>query len=79
MNLYRYTYNQLDNIKNCDNIRHYHNYIKASITNIEGVSISNQIRDDIKNRFQQGLRFWNNDDIQYDMKNYENFLVENII
>lgn len=79
MNLYRYTYNQLDNIKNCDNIRHYHNYIQADITNIEGVSISNQIRDDIKNRFQQGLRFWNNDDIQYDMENYENFLVENII
>lgn len=76
MNLYWYTYNQLDNIKNCDNIRYYHNYIKASITNIYGVSISNNIRDDIKSRFNQGVRFWNSDNIQYEMENYENWLTD---
>lgn len=74
MNLYGYTYNQTDNIKNCDNIRHYHNYIEADLTNINGVSISNAIRDDIKNRFRQGIRFWNSDAVQYDMENYENWL-----
>ena len=71
MDLYGFTYNQIDNIKNFDNVRYYHNYIQAEILNIEGVSISNSIRDDIKNRFQQGLRFWNNDNIQYDLENYE--------
>lgn len=76
MNLYRYTYNQLDNIKNCDNIRYYHNYIKTSITNIYGVSISNNIRNDIKSRFNQGVRFWNSDNIQYEMENYENWLTD---
>ena len=51
MNLYGYTYNQVNNIKNVDNLRYYHNYIKTSITNIYGVSISNNIRNDIKSRF----------------------------
>ena len=76
MNLYGYTYNQLDNIKNCDNIRYYHNYVEASIANIYGVSISNNIRDDIKSRFNQGVRFWNSDNIQYEMENYENWLTD---
>ena len=79
MNLYGYTYNQLDNIKNIDNLRHYHNYVEADVTTISGVSVSNAIREDIKSRFNQGVRFWNSDNIQYDMENYENFLVENII
>ena len=74
MNLYGYTYNQLDNIKNCDNIRYYHNYVQADITDIDGVSISNAIRDDVKNRFSHGVRFWNSDTIQFTSENYENWL-----
>lgn len=74
MNLYGYTYNQLDNIKNIDNLRHYHNYVEADVTTISGVSVSNAIREDIKSRFNQGVRFWNSDNIQYDMENYENWL-----
>lgn len=76
MDMYGFTYNQVDNIKNCDNIRYYHNYIEADLTNITGISISNVIRDDIKNRFVQGVRFWNTDNIQYTLENYEKWLNE---
>lgn len=79
MDMYGFTYNQVDNIKNCDNIRYYHNYIEADLTNITGISISNTIREDIKNRFIQGIRFWNTDNIQYTLENYEQWLTQQTI
>lgn len=66
--------NQYDNVKNVWNIRKYYNYVKADLDAIIGVSISNVARADIKQRFQNGIRFWNSDNIQYDLENYENWL-----
>lgn len=74
MDLYGFTYNKVDNIKNVWNIRKYHNYVQANIDAINGVSMSNTARADIKQRFQNGLRFWNSDNIQYSLENYENWL-----
>ena len=71
MDLYGFTYNQIDNIKNVWNIRKYHNFIQANVENISGVSMSNTAREDIKQRFQNGIRFWNSDNIQYNLENYE--------
>lgn len=76
MDMFGFTYNQVNNIKNVDNLRHYHNYVEAEVTTISGVSVSNAIREDIKSRFNQGVRFWNSDNIQYDMENYENWLTD---
>ncbi len=74
MDIFGFTYNQVDNIKNVWNIRKYHNYVQANIDAIIGISMSNIARTDIKQRFQNGLRFWNSDNIQYDLENYEKWL-----
>lgn len=82
MNMFGMTLNRVDSIKKYDNIRRYHNYIEADIEGISGVSISNPIRDDIRNRFSAGVRFWNkNNDgnfvISYEEENYERWLEDN--
>lgn len=74
MDLFGFNYNQVDNIKNIWNIRKYHNYVQANIDAISGVSMSNTARADIKQRFQNGIRFWNSDNIQYNLENYEKWL-----
>ena len=76
MNLFGFIYNQIDNIKSLCNIRKYHNYIQAELDSIYGVSISNAARTDLKQRFGNGVRFWNSDCIQYDLENYEKWLEE---
>ena len=73
INMSGMTLNKVANIKNYDNVRHYHNYIKANIENIIG-DISNPIREDIRQRFANGVRFWNEDSIQYKKENYERWL-----
>jgi len=74
MCLYGFTINLVDNIKNYDNIRKYYNFIRASIDNINGISISDNIRNDMRQRFAEGLRFWNMDNISYKKENYEKWL-----
>ena len=74
MDLFGFNYNQVDNIKNVWNIRKYHNYVQADIDAIIGISMSNIARTDIKQRFQNGIRFWNSDNIQYSLENYEKWL-----
>ncbi len=69
-----FTYNRYDNIKNCYNIRKYYNYIEAELDAVSGVSMSNVARTDMKQRFQNGIRFWNSDEIQYSLENYEKWL-----
>ena len=73
INMYGMTFNKIDNIKKYDNIRAYHNYIQANIEDIQG-EISKPIRDDIRQRFANGVRFWNDDDINYSKENYERWL-----
>lgn len=74
MCLYGFTVNRFGNPKDYDNIRHYYNYVKAQIDSIRGIPISNAVRDDIRQRFAKGVRFWNSDNIDYDMENYEEWL-----
>lgn len=68
-----YTFGRVDNIKNVDNLRHYFNFIQAIIQDIKG-NISTPIREDIRQRFANGVRFWNEDNIQYEKENYERWL-----
>ena len=75
MYLHGFTFNKVDNIKKYDNIRKYFNFIQANIENIIG-EISTPIREDIKQRFADGVRFWNSDTIDYSQENYERWLEE---
>lgn len=74
MYLSGFSYGQLDNVRNYDNKRHYFNFVQTNIESFNGVSMSNQIRDDLKMRFANGVRFWNQDNIDYTMENYEKWL-----
>ncbi len=73
MNLYGFSYNSIGNLKDFVNIRKYHNYIKAQIQGIYG-AMSNMARNDLRQRFANGIRFWNSDDINYNHENYEKWL-----
>lgn len=73
VNMYGMTLNKVANIKDYDNLRAHHNYIQANIEDIKG-EISNPIRDDIRQRFASGIRFWNVDEISYEKENYERWL-----
>ena len=73
INMNGMTLNKVENIKKYDNMRAYHNYIQANIENIKG-NISSPIRDDIRKRFANGIRFWNVDEISYEKENYERWL-----
>lgn len=72
--LYGFIYNSIGNIKSYLNIRKYYNYVKAEIDSIRGIELSNNARLDIKQRFREGIRFWNSDEIQYNLENYEKWL-----
>lgn len=74
---YGFNVNVFGNPKDYDHIRHYYNYVKATIESISGVPMSNAIRNDIRQRFMNGVRFWKSDNIDYDMENYEEWLNQN--
>lgn len=74
MYLYGFTYNRLDNIKNCDNLRKYFNYVRALVSDLGGISMSSIVKDKIKLIFARGIRFWNSDNINYFYENYERWL-----
>lgn len=65
-----YPLNLVDNIKNYDSSRHVFNYIQAEIEVIEA-NISNDVKNMIKSIFNKGIRFWHQDNIDYDVANYE--------
>ena len=73
INMNGMTFNKVANVKDYDNLRAYHNYIQANIEDIKG-EVSNAIRDDIRQRFSTGIRFWNTDEISYEKENYERWL-----
>lgn len=79
MNMNGFLYNQLDSLLNWLHTRKYFNYIKAEIVDIQGVPLTNEIRNDIKQRFANGVRFWDattfaTNGVQYDKENYELWL-----
>lgn len=74
-----FKYGKIDNPKNYLHTRKFFNYIKAEIEDIQGVSVSNMIRENFKQRFSNGIRFWNyatfaTNGVQYDLENYELWL-----
>lgn len=77
--MYGYKYGKFGNVNDFMNIRHYFNYIQADLQNITGktgYNIPNQVRDEIKHIFGQGVRLWNVSDkmFNYDVENYERSL-----
>lgn len=56
------------------NVRKNFNYLKALIGNISGVTISNEARNDLRQRLSNGVRFWHIDTIDYEHENYEKWL-----
>lgn len=73
---YGYLVDRMGKIEDYINIRHYFNYIKADLQNITSkgtVGIPNQVRDEIKSIFADGVRFWNVTDkmFDYNVSNYE--------
>lgn len=71
-----YTYNRIDQIRNFTHTRKYFNTIMAMVETISGVPLSNEVRDDIKQRLANGVRLWHTDEIQYEKENYELWLEE---
>lgn len=77
--MYGYKYGKFGNVNYFMNIRHYFNYVQADLQNITGktgYNIPNQVRDEIKHIFGQGVRLWNVSDkmFDYDVENYERSL-----
>ena len=75
-----YNYNRFDDLRSQLNIRRYFNYVKAVIGSLSGIPMSEESRKDFKQRFADGLRFWNKNEqnkfvIDYTKENYENRLV----
>lgn len=82
MNRDGYTYNQFDDVKKYDKIRKFYNYIKANIGTITGIPISNQARLNLRQRFANGIRFWNMNEnnefvVDYSKENYEKWIETN--
>lgn len=75
MNLFGFAVNSIGDIKDYVNIRKYHNYIKAQLQAITG-AMSNTARNDLRQRFSNGIRFWNIETPDYTQENYENWLDE---
>lgn len=75
-----FTYNINDDIfpyindTTSKHIRKNFNYIQALIGNISGITISNEARDDLRQRLANGVRFWHIDNIDYEHENYERWL-----
>lgn len=73
MDLYGFTFSAIDNIKNHVHTRKFHNYIKAQLQSING-NLNNVARADLRQRFANGVRFWNSDAVDYSKENYELWL-----
>lgn len=68
--MYGFAFNEMGNMGDYDHIRKYFNYIQADIEIITA-PISSLEEDRLKERFRNGVRFWNSDTIQYTLENYE--------
>lgn len=73
MNLYGFAFSGVANVKDYANIRKFHNYVQAQLQSING-NISNVARTDLRQRFADGIRFWNQDTVEYKYENYEKWL-----
>lgn len=73
-----YTYNRIDTIDNHMRTRKYYNYIQAQIFEIPE-KLGNNIKEEIKKMFANGIRFWHYDTytgVNFSQNNYERYLDE---
>lgn len=71
MNKDGFTVNHFGNPRNYDHIRSKFNYVRAVLGNLSGIPISAEARANLRQRFANGVRFWNSDTIDYSQENYE--------
>ena len=71
MHMNGFSYGRIGNVQDFLNTRKTFNFIQAEVQTISGVPMSNEIREDIKRRFAEGIRFWNVDAVDYDAPNHE--------
>lgn len=76
MDLYGFSFNDVANVKDFANKRIFHSYVKAQLQSING-NLNNIARDDLRQRFANGVRFWNSDTVEYKYENFELWLGEN--
>lgn len=74
MDMFGFTVNLIGNVKDYDNIRKYHNFVRANLQEISGVNLSNKVRQAFVSCFANGVRFWNVDTFSYEKENYEKWL-----
>lgn len=73
MHQFGYSVNKIDNPENYFNTRVAFNYIKCTLTNIDG-QISNTIKERLKRIFENGIRLWHQDTVDFTVQNYERYL-----
>lgn len=73
MNQFGFTFSAIAQVKDYIHIRRYHNYIKAQLQSING-NLSNSARAELRQRFANGIRFWNGNEISYGKENSELWL-----
>lgn len=72
LNQYGFSYNHLDKIYFFDNIRKRFNYIEADVETINA-PISNIEKERLRDLLKS-IRFWNSDNVDYSLENYERWL-----
>lgn len=72
MDLFGFSFNDVASVKYYANMRKFHSYVKAQLQSING-NVNNTARNDLRQRFANGVRFWNVDLVSYVFENYELF------
>lgn len=73
MHQFGYSVNKIDKPENYFKTRVAFNYIKCTLTNIDG-QISNTIKERLKRIFENGVRLWHQDTVDFTVQNYERYL-----
>jgi hypothetical protein len=73
MHQFGYAVNKIDKPENYFKTRVAFNYIKCTLTNIDG-QISNTIKERLKRIFENGVRLWHQDSVDFTVQNYERYL-----
>lgn len=73
--MFGFAYGKMGKLADFVNIRANFNYIEADLINIP-IRISNVEKERLKAKFNRGIRFWNNDLVDFSAENYENWVYQ---
>lgn len=73
--MFGFAYGKMGKLADFVNIRANFNYIEADLINIP-IRISNVEKARLKAKFNRGIRFWNNDLVDFSAENYENWIYQ---